>query len=296
MRQETKSSFYIIVAGILWGLIGIFTRLMSSYTFNSVQITFSRMGIATLVFAFYLLIFDRDKFKIDFRDLWMFLGTGLFSIFLHNITMFYAVINGEASIASVLINTSPIFIMLASALLFKEKITKRKIVALCMTFSGCVCVSGFLSSNMTVKPIVILVGIVSGFLYAMYTIFSRYALKKYSNLTVNMYTYFFAFCGSLFVVDISKTMTMICSSFSTASLCFANSIITCMLPFIFYTAGLKHVENSKAAILVAFDPIVSTLVGIFVLKESSSFIKILGCILIILSIVVLNTKSNKKGC
>lgn len=295
MKQESKSSIYIIIAGFFWGLIGIFTKATSGCGFDSKQITFIRMGVACLIFAIYLLLFDRTKFKIEIRDLWMFAGTGLFSIFLHNITLFYAVINGEASVASILVNTSPIFIMLASAILFQEKITKRKILALCLTFCGCICVSGVLNGKMTVKPFIIIVGILSGFLYAMYTIFSRYALKKYSHETVNMYTYFFSFAGSLFVVDIPQTIGIVFSSVRVASICISNGIVTCMLPFLFYTAGLKYVENSKAAILVALDPIVATIIGIFVLHENSSPIKLLGCFLIVVSIVILNLQPKKNS-
>lgn len=294
MSVEKKSCLYIIVAGILWGIISIFIRMMSGFGFNTMQIATVRMAASSVVFALYLLISAPEKFKINIKDWWMFFCTGVLCIFLHNATYFYGIIYGEISVANVLVYTSPVFVMLVSALVFKEKITKRKLFALILTFSGCICVSGILGNGVHTEPLIVLIGISSGFFYGMYTIFSKLALKKYSSETINMYTFLFSMMASIFLIDIPETAKILFGSWQCLTVTVGAAITSCLLPFFFYTMGLKHVEGSKAAILVSVDPVVGSIIGIVFMNESHSFVKILGILLVLASIVVLNTGKDTK--
>ena len=134
----------VILAGILWGLIGVFIKKLSAFGFDSVQIAFIRMLIASLSFSLFILIKDKSLLRINIKDIWMFVGTGIISVSLFNICYFYTIIHSEASLAVVLLYTSPVFVVLISALLFKEKITINKVIALVISFAGCVLTAGLL--------------------------------------------------------------------------------------------------------------------------------------------------------
>ena len=112
----------VILAGVLWGLIGVFIKRLSTFGFDSIQIAFIRMLIAAVIFSLFVLIKDKSLFIIDIKDIWMFIGTGIISVSLFNICYFYTIINSEASLAVVLLYTSPVFVVLISAILFEEKI------------------------------------------------------------------------------------------------------------------------------------------------------------------------------
>lgn len=58
----------------------------------------------------------------------------------------------------VLLYTSPIFIMVISAIVFKEKITRNKLLALAMVFVGCVLVAGLLGGGYALTPTILLLG------------------------------------------------------------------------------------------------------------------------------------------
>ena len=107
----------------------------------------------------------------------MFIGTGIISVSLFNICYFYTIINSEASLAVVLLYTSPVFVVLISAVLFKEKINLNKIIALILSFAGCVFTAGILG-GIKVRPFIIVTGVASGLFYALYSIFGKFALKK----------------------------------------------------------------------------------------------------------------------
>lgn len=177
----------IILAGCFWGSMGIFVRKLASYGFSSVQIVSIRVTLAALIFSGLLLVRDRAGFKISLRDLPLFLGLGFGSILFFTVCYFTAITLMSLSVAAILLYTSPIWIMLMSVLFFREKLNRRKILALALAFAGCILVSGVSGNGVSLTGL--LVGLGSGIGYGLYSILGTVALRKYSPYTVTTYTF-----------------------------------------------------------------------------------------------------------
>lgn len=286
--MKNKSAFFVILAGMLWGIISLFIKPLSVMGFSAMQITMLRSILSFLMFFAYLIATDISKLKIAFKDIWLFIGTGVISLFLFNVCYFYAIINGQASIAVVLLYTSPIFIMLFSALLFKEKINFVKILALVLTLCGCISVSGMLSGKLNISRTVLMFGIASGLFYGMYTIFGKFALKKYSSQTVTAYTFLFALIGILPLCNIKQTAISMAQQPKSILLFLGSALFCTVLPYFLYTKGLEKLESGKAAIIVAIEPLVGAVVGTIFFQEPLNATKIMGIILILSAIFILN--------
>ena len=111
----------IILAGCFWGSMGIFVRRLNAFGFSSIQIVSIRVTLAAAVFCLLLFIKDRSGFKISLKDLPLFLGLGFGSILFFTVCYFSAIAIMPLSTAAILLYTSPIWIMLMSALFFREK-------------------------------------------------------------------------------------------------------------------------------------------------------------------------------
>ena len=144
MTKETKKIdlILIIIAACFWGSMGIFVRRLTTFGFDSIQIVSIRVTLAALIFSLFLLIRERSGFRISLRDIPLFLGLGLGSILFFTVCYFAAITIMPLSTAAILLYTSPIWIMLMSALFFHEKMNSRKVIALFLAFGGCVLVSG----------------------------------------------------------------------------------------------------------------------------------------------------------
>jgi len=274
-----------IFAGVLWGTISVFLKNLSSSGLSLIQITACRAVFSSFFLFVYFFVKDKNLLKIKLKDIWMFVGTGVVSLTFFSLCYFSTILESGASIAVILLYTSPIFILLLSAILFKEKITKIKLFALILTFVGCIFVTGIGGENhLSAKGLFI--GLCAGFGYALYSIFSRFALKKYKPLTVTFYTFVFSSISLLpFCIVVE-----ICSSFSEKSLLFLIGIalVCTVLPYIFYTFGLSGLETGKAAILVTVEPLVGSLIGIFVWKETLDMLKLIGIIMIFIAVILIN--------
>ena len=291
--QTKKAVLAVVGAGVLWGMISLFIRPLSAAGLDPVQIATVRMVTATVLFLGVIAVRSPAKLRVRLRDLWMFAGTGVVSVALFNFCYFYTIVHSEASVAVVLLYTSPVFILLLSALLFHERITRRKLLALALTFAGCVCVAG-LTGGVRLSAVVFLTGIGSGLFYGLYTIFGRYALEKYDAVTVTAYSFLFALLGTLpFGRPIALAHTLAHDP-RLWLLCVGIGICSTVLPYFLYTWGLERMESGKAAILVAVEPLVGAVIGMLVFHESRNAVKLVGVALILASIVLMNLPEKRK--
>ena len=290
-NQKSKfSAPAVVLAGVLWGIISLFVRSLYDAGLDALQISALRLSVAALSFLLALLCWKRSLLKIRLRDIWMFVCTGIVSVVLFNTLYFYTTVNSQASVAVVLLYTSPAFVILFSALLFREKITAKKLLALGMTVGGCVLVSGMLGGGYKLTPLLLLTGLGSGVFYALYTIFARFALKKYDSMTVTAYTFLLGAIGALPLGKMGNTLAVLAAAPKLWVCALCIGIVCTVLPYALYTWGLQRMDSGRASLLVAVEPLVGALVGILVFRESCGAGKLIGVALILGAVCVLSGK------
>lgn len=293
MKQHL-GSLAILGAGSLWGIISLFVRELSAMGLDSLQIGFLRSLLAALMLLVWLLLRDRDALRVRLRDLWCFVGTGIVSLTFFSWCYFTTIQASEASVAVVLLYTSPIFVMLLSAVCFGERITPPKLAALAMTFCGSVLVAGLLGGGYTLTPGVFLIGLGAGLGYGLYSIFGRCALERgYGSLTVTFYTFVFSSLGGAFL----SRPAALAGHLTPKTLLWgaAIALVCSVLPYLLYTYGLSQMESGKAAILATIEPLVGALVGMVLYHESHGPGKLLGMALIFAAVVLLNLPQGQMG-
>lgn len=286
--MKRKATLAVILTGILWGIISIFVKGMQSAGLTLFQTVFVRFLFAGGIVGGTVLCRDRSKLRIQPKDLWMFVGTGIISLVIFNRCYMYTMTHNNASVGAVLLYTSPVFIMLLSAVLFRERITANKSVALVLTVIGCALVSGIARGSASVSTDVLLYGIGAGFFYSLYTVFGKFALQKYDSLTVTVYTFLFAILGSLPFAELPSLIRTVAQTPSVLLWGLGIGLICTALPYFLYTWALTHMESGRAAIIVAVEPIVGSVVGITLFHESCNLPKLLGIVCVLLAILVLN--------
>ena len=294
MEKEKRNTgpALIILAGCFWGSMGIFVRKLSACGFTSVQIVSIRVTLAAAAFSALLFFKDRSGFRPAARDLPLFFGLGFGSILFFTVCYFTAIEMMTLSAAAILLYTSPIWIMLMSAVFFREKLTGKKLLALLLAFSGCVLVSG-ISGEGGVTPAGLLFGLGSGIGYGLYSILGTVALRRYSPYTVTTWTFLLAAAGSWLIcrpADMIEKFAAAGDSGALAGLCVLTALVTAVIPFLAYTLGLRTVEAGKAGILATVEPMVATLIGITVFSEPLTVFSGAGILLILAAVVVLNRK------
>ena len=294
-NKKVISAILVLVAGSLWGFMGLLVRSLNEVQLSSMDICFVRAVVTFVCMLVGLLILNRKALKIRLKDLWCFVGTGAFSVAFFNYCYFKTITLTSLSVAAVLLYTAPAFVMLMSAVLFKESLSVKKLVALGFAFLGCAFVSGIIGGAGALTLPGLLCGLGAGFGYALYSIFGRYALEKgYSSVTISFYTFLFATLSTFFFVDAKEIIGVVTGSWQLGLKTVFLVLLVTLFPYLSYTKGLSGVENGTASVLASIEPVMATLVGILIYKESMTMQNILGICMVIGSIILINLNIKKK--
>ena len=278
--MKHSAALSIAGAGTLWGLIGLFVNLLAAKGFAPLQITTLRVTIALLFTALIIWRTDIRQFFIRPKDWWMFFGNGVI------------IAGGSLAVAALLLYTAPVFVMLMSVILFHEKLTKEKIVALILTFVGCGCITGAFAGNLSVSRETFLYGLASGFGYALYSIFGKPATRKYSALTVSLWCFIFAAAFTLPLSGLAGKAALFSDAVVWGGI-LGIGLISCVFPNILYMRGLQQLEAGHAAILATIEPVVAAIVSYLFLGEAFTWQKVLGIVLILSAVPILNRNAGK---
>lgn len=79
-----KKALYLmpVLAGIFWGSVGIFVRILTDFGMDNYTVLGSRMAVAVVILFFVILFRDKSLFRIRSRDLGLFLGSGACGLWL----------------------------------------------------------------------------------------------------------------------------------------------------------------------------------------------------------------------
>lgn len=291
--MKNKALADVLAAGTFWGTMGFFARNLYAAGFGPLEVAQTRITTGLILVGLYILLFNRSQFKVKLKDIWCFLGTGIISLLLFSTCYFSALNYTSLAVAAILLYTAPFFVMLLSLLLFKEKMNSKKVLALILAFTGCVLVSG-VGGDTVFSWKGILLGLGSGFFYALYSIFGRYAINRgYGAWTMTFYTFLFCSIGCAFLSDWQVIGGVMAESGANILWVLGLGFVTAFLPYVLYSTGLEHMESSKASILASVEPVVSALFGVFVFHETLSLWGVLGIAMVLGAIIVLNVKGKK---
>ncbi len=286
--MKTRGRFLVIIAGSFWGFTGLFVRRLTGLGLMPMEIAFLRLLVALTILSCYLLIGRRrDIVSVKGKDLPVFIAAGLVSLTFFNFFYFNSIVYSTVAVAVCLLYTAPAFVVLLSAILFHERITVRKAVALMIIFGGCVCASGVFIGDQMISPRGFLFGIGSGICFGMFSIFSRVLMNRgYEALTVTFFTLAVGTIGTAFFVDIPALFTAL----TPTIILYGIGIGVCcsFLPYLLYPAGLKHLETGEAAMLVTSEPLTAAVVSVVLVGEPLTFSVATGILLIVGGIVVMN--------
>lgn len=240
----------------------------------------------------FLIFYNPSLLRVRVRDLWLFAGTGIASFDMFTLCYFYAVGMTSLSTAAILLYTAPIFVTVLSVFIFHERFTARKLICLSMAFGGCVLVSGFSGSESDTTPGIVL-GLLSGFFYGLYSIFGQAALKRYNTLTIIAYTFIFASLGILPFSNLSELSQAEWSPGAAAEI-IVFAVATGAAAYLLYTLGMSKVRATNAAIAAILEPVVASVMGVVVFHEALNAAGIAGIVLVITAILLLSAPAVKK--
>lgn len=288
--SEQLGYIEVLIGGTLWGFIGMFVLEMSKLGASSEMTSFLRMSFAFVILALITIaMYGIKVFKVSRKTLFVCILLGLVCHGIYNIFYNIAVVETGITTGAVLLNVAPVFTAAASRILFKEKITPQKAVALAINIVGCVlAVTGGNISLSGLSVAGILFGIGAGFCYSMTAIIGRLAGDMTNAFVMSTYSYLAA---AVFIAIFMHPWSGTGMNAGILIWGFLYALIPTAIGYIFYYNGVQKIkESSKVPVFASTETVAAAIIGIVLYHEQIGAINIIGIILVLFSVVLMNIR------
>lgn len=294
-KQATSVRGYItvLIATALMSLTGILIKyLLVDFGMQPLNLAFLRVLIVTVALALALFLFQRAAFQIKRRHLIYFIIMGVVGVGLHQLAWITSVQLNGAAVATVLVYINPTIVALVSVRVFGEKLDRTKIIALVLTLLGMVLVAElYIPANLQLNGLGILVGLLTGFTWAVYAIIGQFVSRKYTPWGTLFYAFFF---GMLFLLPLqiyAGNVLGLGTQWAGWAILFFLALGPTLVGFGLYTVGLSQIPASVVTLIATLEPVFSIILAYFLFGEVLDFAQLLGAGLILLAVIMLRPKT-----
>lgn len=242
------------------------------------EVAFWRASMGWVVYAVHALV--TRQARVAARDLpWMaaFGVAGIAGLFCSYVL---AVQAGGAALSSVLLYTAPAWVALLAWKFLDEPLNAVKLAAVAMTIVGVAGVSLGQGGGGQVNAAAVGFGLLSGFTYALYYLFGKTFLGRYTT-------------PALFLTALPVGALVMLPFFSFGprepsawAACAVMSVLCTYLAYMVYYAGLKRIEATRAAVVATLEPVAASLMAFALFGERFSLLGYLGAGLILAAVLL----------
>jgi len=271
---------FALVAGILFGLIGPTTKIAYNSGASVALTIFLRYAVASIIILPFI-PYQKNLLEIFKKNLIYFLSISAGSILL-TLGLLISVIFIEVSLTILIFCLYPIYVLLFSIIIDKEKISLTVKVLFFVTFLGIILVIG------PSFKVINIVGILLAFLASlgstsMIIVNQKMSIKGISPIPINIFinvfnTFFFfvilkIFFSLNFNFDINIYLLIL-----IPSVCYSFALLSQLI-------AIPKIGQSYTALFLYLEPVVGVLGAVFLLKENLETYQMIGASIVIISLL-----------
>jgi len=238
------------------------------------------------------------KEKVERSDFPLLFLCGMFGIAINQIFFFSGLKFTTPINASLIMLTTPILVLITSAIILKEKITVKKVLGIALGILGAILLVTYgkqisFEQSQLKGDLMILINAIS---YGIYLVIVKKLLDKYHPITVVKWIFTF---GILFVFPfgIQDLLEVKWSSFSNTVWLAVGYVLffATILSYLFNIYALKIVNSTVVSIYIYLQPLLATAIALAFAKDELSMIKIAAGILIFIGVFLVSQTPKKTG-
>ncbi len=275
----------------MFGSGGVFVRTLTQNGIDSTTLLFLRFSIAIIPLLLAIILTDKKLFKIQLKDIPLILVCAMCIVGL-NICYNESMNTISLSLAAVLLSLAPIYVLIFAYVLFREKITSKKIICIIFAILGCLLMTGVLESDISSIPIYgIMYGIGAGLFWAVYLMASKKSIEN-GNHTFTILIYAIIFISIALIpfthfnqisdfISINPTLTII--------FLIVHSTFSFALPYILSTVSLNYLDSGTSSIFMSgSEPLAALIFGLLIYSEIPTAIMLCGFVLTLIAMTILS--------
>jgi DME family drug/metabolite transporter len=294
--RSYRGYLYIACSAVLWGMSAslgraAFTgRLLPSSGISRIDpliLSQARTTFSFLVVLLGLLITRGPaRLRMPWPDLGRAVALGLAGVAASNYFYYLAIQRTNVATAIIIQYTAPIWVLLYMVLRKLERATLPKMIAVALAIFGIAFVIGvFGQGQLRLDSAGVGAALVAAFSFSYYNIFGHSILGRYDRWTVLLFT---TLAASVFWIFLNSPWKIAAAHYTGAvwGFLFLFSLLSVLLPFAFYFAGLQYLSPTKAIVVSCLEPVFTILIAAAALHESVRPLQAVGMLMVLSSIMV----------
>lgn len=286
-----SAKLQLISSMVIFGTIGLFVRHIP---LPSSVIAFVRGAVGML---FLLLVLAVQGKKINtgaVRGRWLGLLVSGAALGANWILLFESYRYTTVAVSTLCYYLAPMFIILVSPLILKERLTPRKLICVLVALAGMVCVSGVLSGSVPTAAEMtgIALGVGAAVLYATVVLMN----KRLNSISGSDRTVVQLGLSALIVLPyilLTEDVTSLQIDLTGGLLLLVVAVVHTGIAYALYFGSMKHLQAHTLAIFSYIDPIAAILLSALLLKEPLGPLGVVGAVLILGSAFVAELPEKK---
>ena len=275
----SKSKVCLILSAFIYGFAPILAKFAYKSGANGITLTFLRTFLM-LPLLFFIMIFRKVSFKLTKKELIDIILLGVVGGSFSMISLYAAYDYISTGLATTLHFIYP----LTSAVVYKEKIKKIKLLAVMLVTLG---MFMFVDLNNTADKIGVILAILSGIFYSFYVVYMyRSKLDEMDYIKLTFYLMIIMSIGTYIFGLTTDSLVFAEMDYKAWILSVAISLIITLGAVPLFQVGVRCEGASTAGIVNDTEPITSIILGAIFLGETMGLVQYIGGGLIILGVVL----------
>lgn len=287
-------SLAIVLASILWGTTGTvatFAPSLSSLFIGAVAMGIG--GILQCVLAIPQIIKERDLLIQHIS----FLIVGAVAVMIYPLAFYSSMRLSGVTIGTVVsIGSAPILSAIIEYVKGDFRLTRRWFIGAMFGILGMILLSFSENHSITIENnhiiFGILLGLIAGFTYALYSWSARQLMLKTISTTSAMGATFG--CGGILLIPVMVlTGSGLFDSLTNISVCVYMALIPMFLGYLCYGFGLSKISASTATTITLLEPVIAAVLAILVVGERLPLIGCIGILFILICLTLITIDITK---
>ena len=271
---------FALVAGILFGLIGPTTKIAYNAGASVPIAIFLRYAVATIIILPFL-PYQKNLFDVFKKNLKYFISISVGSIFL-TLGLLTSVKFIEVSLTILIFCLYPIYVLIYSIIVDKEKILLSVKILFLITFIGIIMVLGpsFKVINLLGVTLAIVASLGATSMIIINQKMSSNGISPIPiNIFINMFNviFFFIVLKIFFSLDFDFPINIFLLIL-IPSICYSFALLSQLI-------AIPKIGQSYTALFLYLEPVVGVLGAVFLLNENLQIYQIVGAVIVILSLL-----------
>lgn len=295
MNNSIKAHAALLAANIIYGVNFIAVKqIIPEYMTWQALALFRGFGALFLILSVAWLIRHEG---IEKRDRWRLLIAGLLGVTINQSLLVWGLELTSPVNASIIMTSNPLFVMVFSALLLGFPITPYKTLGVLVGASGAILLILTSHSNFSLThslgDIIILSNAV---LYALYLVWIKPLMKKYSSFTVMKYTFLYG-AFPVLIYGLEPALNIDFSSIPAITYIAIAFVIVGATFFTYFLkiVGLQYVNPTTVSIYIYIQPIIATIIAIRMGNETFSWYTAIAMLLVFIGVYLVNLTNTTKS-